>query len=267
MRRMLAIACKEWTVYFITPMAWVIFTAMAFLSSYLFINLLEEFRRAQQFARDNGLNQIPHDMRNVTDGIVVSLFELILLLLLLLSPFLSMRLFSEEKRNRTLELLMTAPVRPFEIVLGKFLGGLGAIASLLAVTVIYPLMLSWLSTAESGQPVEWATVSLGYFALLLWGATCLSLGMFFSSLSTSQVSSAIMTLGVLLPWTLLGWFAQTVEEPLRGILNGLSFQNQMGGLLRGTADLSALTYLFSITCFFLFSTHLRLSGPQWSVEK
>jgi hypothetical protein len=70
----------------------------------------------------------------------------------------------------------------------------------------------------------------------------------------------------LLPWTLLGWFAQTAEEPLRGLLNALSFQNQLGGLLRGTADLSALTYLLSITGLFLFFTHLRLRGPQWSTE-
>lgn len=259
MRRALAIAHKELTLYFTTPWAWLVMTAMGFLSAYLFLNLVEEFQRAQQFAQEHGWSGVPADMRNVTDGIWVSLSELLMLLLLLLCPLLSMRLFAEERRNGTLELLLTCPLRLSDIVLGKFLGGISAVASLLAPTVLYPVGLSFLGASDSGPPIEWATVLCGYFGLLLLGATCVAVGMFLSSLTDSQMLAAVLTFSLLLPWTLLGWLAQSREEPLRSILNHLSFQSQLAGLLRGAVELSTLLYFPSVIFFFLFLTRYRLA--------
>ena len=89
---------------------------------------------------------------------------MVLIITLFVAPFLSMRLFAEEKRNKTFELLMTTPVRPMELVLGKYLGGLGIISATLGLTIVFPLMLSAFGASESGAALEWPTVLLGYGA-------------------------------------------------------------------------------------------------------
>ncbi len=153
----------------------------------------------------------------------MQLWGVLLIVTLFVAPFLSMRLFAEEKRNKTFELLMTTPVRPVELVLGKYLGGLGIIGTTLGLTLVFPLMLSAFGSSESGTVLEWPTVLLGYGAVLLWGATCMAVGMFISSLTESQMVASLLTFAVLLPWMLLRGVAQGVEEPMRSFLGYLAF--------------------------------------------
>ena len=158
MRNALAIARKELGIYFSTPWAYVVFTAMLGISSFFFVNLLATFKEVQGLARVYGWARLPPEyglFKNLTDGIVVQLWDVIGVITLFVAPFLSMRLFAEEKRNRTFELLMTAPVRPWEIVLGKYLGGVGVIWATLGLTIIFPITLSLFGSSESGTALEW----------------------------------------------------------------------------------------------------------------
>ena len=107
MRNALAIARKELSIYFTTPWAYVVFTAMLGISSFFFVNLLATFREVQNLARAYGWNRLPGEyaaFKNLTDGVVVQLWDVIAVVTLFVAPFLSMRLFAEEKRNRTFEL-------------------------------------------------------------------------------------------------------------------------------------------------------------------
>src|SRR5687768_6899029 len=121
MRNALAIARKELTIYFTTPWAYLVFTAMLFITSFFFITLLQGLKQVQEMARQAGWNRLPqemHNFKNLTDGVVIQLWSVIQIVTLFVAPCLSMRLFAEEKRQKTFELLMTAPVKPHEIVIG-----------------------------------------------------------------------------------------------------------------------------------------------------
>lgn len=267
MRTALAIARKELSIYFTTPWAYAVFTAMIGLSAFFFMGLLQAFQEVQEEAKELGWNQLPPESaayRNLTDGVVVQLWGVILIITLIVVPFLSMRLFAEEKRNKTFELLMTTPVSPLELVLGKYLGGLGIIGTSLALTIVFPLLLSAFGSSASGTALEWPTVLLGYGGVLLWGATCMAVGLFISSLTESQMIAALLTFAVLLPWMLLRGLAQGAEEPMRSFINYLAFDAQLSNLLKGVLDLKALVFFFSVILFSLLLTHRTVEAQRWA---
>ncbi|QSQ14487.1 ABC transporter permease [Myxococcus landrumensis] len=267
MRTALAIARKELSIYFTTPWAYGVFTAMAALSSFLFVNLLVEFQLRQAEARASSWEQMSpnlHAYRNLTDGVVVPLWGIVIAITLFVAPFLSMRLFAEEKRNKTFELLMTAPVRSIELVLGKYLGGLGIISATLGTTLIFPLVLSFHGHAESGTALDWTTVLLGFGGVLLWGATCMAVGLFISALTESQMLAAFLTFAVLLPWMMLTGVAQSAEEPLRSVLLHLSFDAQLHEMTRGVLEVKALVFFASVIAFSLLLTHRTVEARRWA---
>jgi ABC-2 type transport system permease protein len=264
MRTALAIARKELSIYFTTPWAYAVFTAMLAISSFFFVSMLYEFQRAQEMARMFGWDSTRAEFRNLTDGVMVPFWSTVMIITLFVAPFLSMRLFAEEKRNKTFELLMTAPVRPLDIVLGKYLGGLGVISATLGLTILFPLMLTFLGQSDSGSALEWKTVLLGYGGLLLWGATCMAIGMFISALTESQMVAALLTFAVLLPWMLLGGLAQGVEEPMRSFIGYLAFDAQLQNLIKGVLDLKALVFFLSVILFSLLLTHRTVEAQRWA---
>ncbi|MFE8600283.1 ABC transporter permease [Archangium violaceum] len=264
MRTALAIARKELSIYFTTPWAYAVFTAMLAVSSFFFVNSLFDFQRAQEMARTYGWDRIPQEFRNLTDGVMVPFWSTVVMITLFVVPFLSMRLFAEEKRNKTFELLMTAPVRPVEIVLGKYLGGLGIITTTLGLTIFFPVLLTVFGKADSGSALEWSTVLMGYGGLLLWGATCMAVGMFISSLTESQMVAALVTFAVLLPWMLLQGLAQATEEPVRSFISYMSFGAQLQDLMRGVLDLKAIIFFCSVIFFSLLLSHRTVEAQRWT---
>jgi ABC-2 type transport system permease protein len=269
MRTILAIARKELTVYLTTPWAWVVFTATSFLTSMFFLNDLLEFKRVQDRVRaePGGWSSIGPEgqiFRNLTDGVIVNLWGTVLVITLFVAPFLSMRLFAEERRQKTFELLMTTPIRPIEIVLGKYLGALGVIFCTLGVTIVFPIILAVIGQGESGSALEWSTVLLGYFGMLLWGATLMAVGMFISSLTESQMVAALVSFAIALGWMLLSAFAQGAEEPLHSVLAYLSFDTQLQGLLKGLLDLRPLVFFSSIIALFVLLTHRSIEAQRWT---
>lgn len=269
MRTILAITRKELTSYLTTPWAWVVFTAVAFLSSIFFIALLVSFKQVHDVAREvpGGWSQLPPDyqaFRNLTDGVMVNLWSTLLVLTLFVAPFLSMRLFAEERRNKTFELLMTTPIRPIEIVLGKYLGALGVVVCTLGVTIVFPVILAVLGSSESGSALEWRTVLLGYFALLVWGATNMAIGMFISSMTESQMVAALVSFGVALGWMLLKQIAPGADEPFRSVLNYLAFDTQLQNLIKGVLDVKPLVFFGSVIALFLLLTHRSIEAQRWT---
>jgi ABC-2 type transport system permease protein len=263
----LAIARKELSSYFTLPWAYVALTAMAFLGSLFFIGYLGEFQRIQLDAREVGWARMPPDyerFKNLTDGVIVQLWGTLLIITLFVAPFLTMRLFAEERRQKTFELLMTTPIRPSQIVLGKYLGAVGVITAMLGLTIVYPIILALFGASESGHALEWSTVALGYLGLLLWGATCVAVGMFLSALTESQMLAALLTFAVLLPWWLLGLFAESADEPLRTVLTSLAFSAQLEGLLSGQLELKALVFFASLIAFSLTLTHRAVEAQRWA---
>jgi ABC-2 type transport system permease protein len=267
MRNALAIARKELALYFTSPWAYAVFTAMAGISAFFFVAMVQAFKQVQDLARQVGWQQLPQDAaayRNLTDGVVVQLWGVVAIITLFVAPFLSMRMFAEEKRQKTFELLLTTPTRPLEIVVGKYLGGLGVIWATLGLTFLFPVILQAYGASESGAALEWPTVLLGFGGLLLWGACCMAVGMFISALTDSQALAAFLTFAVLLPWMLLRGLAQSMDEPFRGLLGYLSFDAQLQELMRGVLAVEAIVFFLSVILFFGLLTHRALDAHRWS---
>ncbi len=269
MRTIFAILKKELTSHLTTLWAWVVFTVMALLISIFFVQSIGMFREVQDAARSDpgGWSALPADLqmyRNLTDGVILPLWNAVLLVTLFVAPFLSMRLFAEERSKKTMELLLTVPIRPIEIVIGKYLGGLFIFVCTLSITLVFPIILSVIGNSESGSALEWRTVGLGYAAMLLWGATLVAIGMFVSSMTESQMVAAFVTFAIGLGWMLLPAMGSKLGEPLRSALDYLAVDRQLQYLVKGVLDLKPIVFFSSVIALFVLLTHRSVEAQRWT---
>lgn len=256
-----AITKKELNVYFSTPIAWVLFAMFVLVLSYFFVvfvgQYLEVSMRAQQFAQfqPGVLEQL-----NFTDMIFAPLVGNAGVVLIFIVPFLTMRLIAEERKQHTFQLLMTTPVRSWEIVLGKFLSAQLVMLVAIGLTFLYPVLLN--TVAESGG-VEWETALLGYLGLFLLASAFIAIGLFLSSLTESQVVAALATFGVLLLMWVLAWAANGAEGMAKALIEYVGALTHLQSFIRGTLNLTDVTYFLSVIVLGLFLTRTAIEKSRW----
>jgi len=237
---------------------------VAFFSAQFFTGALDGFRylatRALQLQSGGVL-----DRMNLTDMVVARLFGSVALFLLITAPFLSMRLLAEEKRSSTFELLMTTPVRPAEIVIGKYLAALVVLLAAIAIVAAYPALLAIVGRgAQGGSAVEWPTVATGLLGLFLLGAMALAVGIFFSAISDAPVVAALLPLLVLLGLWVATIFTIGADEPLRNLAAALSASEHLGSFLQGRVVLTDVLYYLSFAALGLFLADRTVEGQRWA---
>ena len=142
-----AIFKKELRVYFSSPIAYAVLTIFALISGWLFYNVFGFYVLVSMQAAMNPM--MARDM-SIVEGVLRPLFQNMSVIMLLMMPILTMRLFAEEKKSGTIELLLTYPVRDGEVLLGKYLAALAVFVAMLALTLAYPLIMSWVTPLELG---------------------------------------------------------------------------------------------------------------------
>ncbi len=182
-------------------------------------------------------------------------------LFLISVPILTMRLLAEEKRNKTDQLILTAPVTVGAIVVGKFLAMLTVFAIPTAITCFYPLILTFFGSVPMG---ECYLAILGFF---LFGMACIAIGELVSSLTESQVIAAVICFGVLF----LGYMMSSLcgllpNGPLTTVLGCFDMYTPMENLLNGTLDVSSVVYFFTLTVLALFLTVQSIQKRRYSVS-
>jgi len=180
------------------------------------------------------------------------------LLLLLLASVLTMRLLAEERKMGTLELLLTAPVRGSEVIVGKFLGSLGVLTVMLVLTFYYPILL-----VSFGDP-DMGPIATGYLGLFLLGCTSLAVGLFASSLTSNQIVAAVVAGGILFALWFLGMAADLLPEALGEVIGYFSLSYYFPDLMRGIIDTRGIIYYLSVTALFLFLAIRSLEHSRWS---
>jgi ABC-2 type transport system permease protein len=170
---------------------------------------------------------------------------------------LTTRLFAEEKKSGTIELLLTYPVRDGEVLAGKFLAAEALYAVLLALTLLYPAIVA------SFTRVEWGPILTGYLGLVLTGGTFLAVGLLISSLTENQIVAGFGTFGVLLALWIIGWGAEFAGGSLRAVLQYLSITEHMDAFSRGLVDTKDLVYYLTAIAFALFLTLRSLDSKRW----
>ncbi|MCI0548578.1 MAG: ABC transporter permease subunit [Candidatus Rokubacteria bacterium] len=252
--RWLAVFKKEMRLYWGSPVAYVTFAfflliAGYFFSQIFFIYSLNSMQSMMQPQMGGALNP--------TDAIMRPLFSNMSVVLLFLIPMLTMRLFAEEKRAGTIELLLTYPVRDGEVLFGKFLAALALYVLLLALTLLYPVMIA------SYARLEWGAVLTGYLGLLFLGATFLAVGIFISSLTENQIVAGFATFGVLLALWVIGWGADAAGGWLRTVLQHLSVIEHMDNFGKGVIDTKDVVYYLTAIGLALFLTLRSLESKRW----
>jgi ABC-2 type transport system permease protein len=245
---------KEMRLYFTSPVAWVVLTIFLFIAGYFFSSIFNFFSQASIQSAMNP--QMGRDL-NVTDSVMRPLFSNISVILLLLMPLVTMRLFAEERRAGTIELLLTYPVRDGAVLAGKYLAALALYALMIGLTVLYPLIVVYFAR------LEWGPVLTGYLGLLLMGATFIAVGVFASSLTDNQIVAAVTTFGVLLIFWVLGWSADYAGGAAGRVLQFLSILEHNDSFSKGVLDTKDVLYYVNFTALALFLTLRSLEARRW----
>lgn len=249
-----SITKKELVSYFTSPIAYIVIAIFILLSGFFFYSLVWWFNtQAMQMAQ----NPYYFQQVNINQMVFAPLFHNLSIILLLMLPVVSMRLFSEEKKMGTEELLFTSPVSVIQIILGKYLASLVVLLAMLVLSAI-PTIFTFIH--GNPEPVPYL---LGYLGLFLLGAAFLALGLFWSALTENQIVSAVLTFGTLLLFWVLSWAAYSARGLWQDVLNYLSFFEHFDGMTKGILDTSDLVYYLSFAFFGLFLTHSVIQFRRW----
>jgi ABC-2 type transport system permease protein len=185
------------------------------------------------------------------------LFHNISIILLFLVPILTMRLFAEEKKSKTEELLYTSPVSIGEIILGKYFASIFVLLVMLLLNSLLSVFVF-----AFGNP-EVLPLLNGYLGLFLMGAAFMALGIFFSSLTENQIVAASLGFGFFLLFFVLNWASQFTSGIWRSVLNYLSFFQHFDDMTRGILDTTDIVYYLSLILLGLFLTHSVIQSRRW----
>lgn len=232
----LAIAQRELKSYFVSPVAYIVTAFFLLVAGFLFSLVLLQSNEATLRYLQSNLS-------------VIWLF---------VTPFLTMRLLAEEQRTGTIELLLTNPVREFELVLGKYFGALAFLLFMLAFTLYYPALLFLLQ----GRP-DVAPMAAGYLGILLQAGAFLSIGLFASSLSDNQMISAMLSFAVMLILWLADGVSRNLGSPAKEIFTYLSVTQHFQDFPRGVVDTTHIVYFLSLVVGCLLLTMLSVHTRRW----
>jgi ABC-2 type transport system permease protein len=255
MRSLYAIFKREAQAYFTQPIAYVMMGGLLLIVGFLyylsfrwFLGVSFEAMRNPMFARELDIGTMVVGATMGTLG-VVSVFTL---------PLLTMRLWAEEKRAGTLELLLTFPLRDSEVVLGKFFAALAVYVLLLLLTTLYPLMAILV-----GGRLDPGPILSGYLGTLLLGAALLALGFLCSTWTENQiVACALAWVGFLFFW-LIGHAADFAGGNLGTLFRHLSLSSRHDRFVKGVIETQDVVYFVLFTLFCLFLTLRSIESTRW----
>lgn len=233
---MSAIFKRELKSYFTSPLGYVVFTVFAFFEGFYFYTLF---------------------YYNIGD--ITQLFDLLMTISMFICPILTMRLMSEDKRLKVDQALLTAPVSLWGIVMGKFLAAFTMFAGCYALTLVNQLIFAVFTTPN------WIVYIGNLLGVLLLGGALIAIGVFISSLTESQLVSAVVSFGTVLLVIMMDSIAETVQiKFLSKIITSISFVTRHTTFASGVLDFSNLIFFLSVMAIFLFLTVRMLEKKRWA---
>ena len=253
MRNILIICKKELSSYFASPIAYLLLTMFALIFGFFFWNSvgyfnmmgLESQMRGQGFPMSVNEYVIRPLLSNVS---VIGLFFI---------PMITMRLFAEEKRTGTIELLATSPIRDIEVIIGKWL----------AAVILYVVMLAFTAVNFAflfryGNP-DWRPLAIGYLGLLLQAGGLLAVGTFISTLTKNQIIAGAATFGVCLMLWVMEWVAGYETAAWARVLAYMSVITHFESFAKGVLDSKDALYYVSLIFLGLFLTSRSMESLRW----
>ncbi len=255
LRNIGALVHKEWRHYFGSPIAYVALFVWTALFGFFFFAIFRQFLVQSLRA---GMSEFGPKM-SLNDWVFGQVLRNMAVVALFVTPMLTMRLFAEEKRTGTIELLATSPITDLQIVLGKFLGALALYALMIAAGFV-DFIPVW---SYAVVKPEWKPIATGALGLLLVGACFIAVGLFISTLTKNQIVAGFLTFGVLLGFWILSWLDDpTAGWFMRGVVY-LGILNHIEDLMKGVIELKDLVYYATFLTFGLFLAHQSVESQRW----
>ncbi len=235
MRPIWSIASREYLSMFRLPLGWIVTAIFVFAASMVFLATLTPGQ--------------PATMRGF--------FRYCLLVLVVLAPAISMRTLSEESRTGTIEPLLTSPVSEWSIVIGKYLGSVAFLLTMLLPSAVYVGVLEWLSRPDYGPILS------GYLGVVLLGGLYLAVGMLVSALTASQTLAFLGTLFALTLMEMTAFVAQQVPQPWQGLLFSIGSTQRINDFARGLIDTGHIGFFLAAIVWFLMLAGVVLQSRRW----
>lgn len=226
---------REMNAYFLSPVAYVVIVVFLVVSGYF-------FQQALFITNEASLRY----------SLAISQF-----IFSILTPVITMRLLAEESKTGTIETLMTAPVTDLEVVLGKFLSAWGLYGVMLAPTLIYIALLSWVGSPDIGPVIS------SYIGLMLMGAMFVSIGLLVSSLTKNQIVAAVIGIVSLMLLWVVGYYVAGGEGWFSEVLKYIGTFGHWDTFTKGLVDTRDVVYYVSLTALFIFITVRVVESRKW----
>ena len=253
MRNIWVICRKELNSYFVSPIAYLLLTMFAIIFGFFFWNAVAYFNAASLQSQMSGQ---PMPM-SVNEYVIRPLLSNIGVVGLFFIPLISMRLFAEEKRQGTIELLATSPIRDIEVILGKWLAALMLYGVMLLFSAINFAFLF-----RYGNP-DWKPLAIGYLGLLLQAGGLLAVGTFISSLTKNQIIAGAATFAACLLLWVLEWPAGSDTATWAKVLAYMSVITHFDSFSKGVLDTKDAVYYISLIFLGLFLTSRSMESLRW----
>lgn len=253
MRNVWIILRNELRRYFVSPVAYLLLTMFAVIFGFFFWNALGYFVRV---GMQSQLRGEPFPM-NVNEQIIRPLLSNMSVIGLFFIPMITMRLFAEEKRSGTIELLATSPIRDAEVVIGKWLAAMALYSMMLLFAC-----LNFVFLFRYGNP-DWKPLAIGIFGLLLQAGALLAIGTFISTLTKNQIIAGGATFGVCLLLWILEWVGGYETATWARVLSYLSVITHYESFARGVVDSKDAVYYVTLTFLGLFFTARSMESLRW----
>ena len=253
MKNIWTIFRKEIKSYFASPIAYLLMAIFAVIFGYFFYVATAIFVSRGMESQMMG-REYPMDLN---EWIVRPLLMNVSVIGLFLIPMISMRLFAEEKRSGTMELLMTSPIRDIEVIVGKWLAALALYASILALSAASMAFLF-----AYGKP-DWKPILIGYLGLLLQGGCLLAVGTFISTTTKNQIIAGGATFAACLLLWVFDWVSSYETAAWAKVLAYLSVMTHFENFAKGVLDTKDVVFYLSMIFFGLFLTARSMESLRW----
>lgn len=253
MRNVWTICRKELGSYFASPIAYILLVMFGVIFGFMFWNALAQFTVAGMEMQMRG-ETMP---MNVNEWIINPLLHNVAVVGLFFIPLITMRLFAEEKRTGTIELLATSPIRDHEIIIGKWLAAIVLYSCLLLFTAVNFAFLF-----KYGNP-DWKPLAIGYLGLLLEASGLLAIGTFISTLTKNQIVAAAVTFGICLLLLVFGWVSAYDTSAWASVLSYLSLATHMESFEKGVLDSKDAVFYVTVIFVGLFFTARSMESLRW----
>ena len=259
MRNILAVYIREIKSYFVSPIVYILATVFLLVVGNNFKDKFFAFAtsvmKMLRYATNYG-GEVP--LRNINE-VSIQMFVFMNYIFLLIVPLLTMRLYAEEKKVGTMELLMTSPITTLQVLLGKFFSCLTIYLFMMSLTVSYIVILM----VHAGGKLDMGPILSSYLGTTLLGMTIISIGMFFSSLTENQIIAAAVTLSFIMGLWLLVYSANFVKPPFNIIIRYLSLSDHLDSFTNGFVGIKHIAYFISMSVFWLFLTGINVESARW----